>query len=91
MRTLKITSGPDRLRLAHCLLEGDNKTQLTASFVVQENAPSGEWSEHIKLNSVEREDGSGQNFNLVGYNTANRAKVKIFYSLRNRQGTMTFE
>jgi len=92
MRTLKIIAGPDKLALSYSLMEGDNKIQQSVRFLVQEqDKAKTEWVEFIKLNSVQREDGSGHNFNLTGYNAANHAHVKIFFNINKRAGTMTFD
>ncbi len=86
-----IVNFPDRLRLASCLLLGDNKEQDAVHFRVQNpDNQSHEWDEHIKLNSIEREDGSGNNFNLTGYNIANSCLVQIYINLQTRRGKMTF-
>lgn len=90
MRIVDIVTCPDKLKLAFCLLEGDNKNQTPVLFKVKEKDNSHEWSEYVKLNSIEREDGSGYSYNLTGWNTANNCKVKIFISVTRRTGTMTF-
>lgn len=89
-RTLKIVNGPDRMHLAFSLLVGGCIMQSSVCFRVEENDGSNKWPEHVKLDSVAREDGGGENFNITGYNVANNAKVKIFYSMRHRMGLMTF-
>ncbi len=90
-RTLRVVSCPDRLKLAFCLLEGDNKNQAPVQFMVKENDGENQWAEYVNLDSIGREDGSGGNFNLTGWNTANKARVRIFLSLKHRSGVMTFE
>ncbi len=91
-RTLKIVAGPDKFTLSYCLMTGDKKTQQAVRFLVQEqDRLKTERVELVKLNSVQREDGSGQNFNLDGYNSANHAHVKIFFDVKVRAGTMTFD
>ncbi len=91
MRSLKVVSCPDKLKLGFCLLEGDSKSQLPVRFCVQEvDRPNHEWFEDAKIDSVERSDGSGNNFTLVGYNVANKASVKVFISFASREGSMRF-
>ncbi|MFA6315344.1 MAG: hypothetical protein WC648_03215 [Candidatus Paceibacterota bacterium] len=90
-RTLKVETCPDKLKLAFCLFEGDNKTQEPIAFKVRETDGTQEWTEYVKVNSVQREDGSGNNFNIKGYNTANSCFVNIFISTTWRSGTMTFD
>lgn len=93
-RVVMITEGPDRFGIAWALMHGENRLQLPIVFKVaeQNNDPFlvSHWVEVIKVNSVEREDGSGHRFNITGINTANRCKVNIFFDLHNRKGTMTF-
>ena len=86
-----IVSGPGIFDLAVRLFEGDNREQRSVTFTVREGGPGTQmWCEEIMLRSAEREDGSGKNWNLTGYNVVNQCLVKIFYSLARREGTMTF-
>jgi len=90
-RTLEVETCPDKLKMAFCLFEGDNKNQQPLAFKVREQDGSQEWTEYVKVNSIQREDGSGNNFNIMGYNTANACRVTIFISTTRRSGTMTFD
>ncbi len=87
-RQVTITAGPDKFKLATRLFDGDNREQKTVSFTLKEGGHT--WEELIKLNSAEREDGSGESWNLTGHNVANSCKVKIYYSLKTRGGHMIF-
>lgn len=90
VRQAKVTSCPDRLYLADCLLEGDTQSQVPLTLRVEEMDGSYKREDHVFLTSIEREDGSGTSFNLKGRTFANNAEVKIYISLRNRNGIMTF-
>lgn len=93
----KIVAGPSLFDLAVRLFEGSSLDQRPVSFTLRGdsdkdflgvNLPT--WSESVKLQSAEREDGSGKNWNLTGYTVANSCKVEIFFNLSNREGWMTF-
>jgi len=90
---LTIVTGPDLSRIVSRLVDGDNfggsnDRQRPVLFKVTDGKQG--WEEHIFLQSLEREDGSGKNWNMTGRNSANGAQVKIFYTLHNRTGAMEF-
>jgi hypothetical protein len=89
----RITTGPDLARIISRLTDGNSvgagdERQRPVMFKVTDGAE--EWEEHIFLQGMSREDGSGKNWILEGYNKANGCQVKIFYTLHNRTGTMEF-
>jgi hypothetical protein len=93
MSTHTIVAGPDLARIISRLTDGSSagagdERQRPVMFKVKD--AGNEWEEHIFLQGMSREDGSGKNWNLEGYNQANGCQVKIFYSLHNRTGTMSF-
>lgn len=85
---LVILTGPDTLRLASRLFDGNNTDQVPVSFTVTDG--KSKWDEHVKLDSAEREDGSGKSWNFTGRNLANKSMAKIYYRTDKRTGTMTF-
>lgn len=87
-RQVNITAGPDKFRLMVALFHGTAMEQEPVSFTLQENDHS--WKEDIKIYSAQREDGSGDCWNLTGRNMANNCQVKIFFCLKRRQGQMIF-
>ncbi len=74
-----IFDGPDRGELFRCFIEG---RKVEFKFVaVNFRGP------HLQviINSIEREDGSGDNWNFAGYHDDNR-RVSGFYSTKWRTG-----
>jgi hypothetical protein len=87
-RQVGIIGGPSKFDLATRIFDGDNREQRPVTFTLREEGNT--WEERIKLNSAQREDGSGESWNLTGYNVANSCQVEIYYNLRHRQGHMIF-
>ena len=89
LRQVKIIKGPAKFELSTRLVDGNNKEQKPVTFTVNDGTQT--WEENVKLDMLQREDGSGESWNLEGYNTANFARVKIYYSSGGcREGLMTF-
>lgn len=84
----EVTWFPNMLALASGLLLGTtNGTQAFLDFKLRDGKE--EWVEHVYLNSIEREDGSGLHWNMTGY-TAKKAKVKIFVRTDIKKGSIEF-
>lgn len=84
---IPIVGGPDIFRLATRLFDGSNQEQQTVTFhsaMAQEKR-----EEQIKLDSAQREDGSGKSWNLTGFNVTRHKQVRIYYNIDTRRGTMT--
>jgi hypothetical protein len=87
--TRNIVNGPDRHALSVALFHGDQSEQIPITFSVESSQLK--IRDEMKLLTAGREDGSGLNWNLVCYSLTFKRMVKIFYTLRDRTGTMAYE
>lgn len=85
----RIRGGPSKFDLMLSLFAGGNVgvTRQTVVFVLE--ASEDESSVIVHIESVEREDGSGESWNFEGYRNQNR--VRGYYNSRNRTGTLIVE
>ncbi len=81
-----IHNGPDLHRLSIALFFGGNSEQITVTFMVGQ--PNFKMHEIMKVESAQREDGSGQKWNLVCFNVGDGKRYKIFYDTSRRSGVI---
>ena len=63
MKTVStVIGGPDMFKMSVALCYGSNKEQVPVTFTLEatDRGTRHEWKEHIKIDSMEREDGSGR-------------------------------
>jgi hypothetical protein len=82
---LHITGGPSKWDLMISLFHGDHLRREKVDFSVYETSSKLA----VVINSVERESGSGENWNFTGYSS--NMKVRGYYETHSRTGWMVIE
>jgi hypothetical protein len=86
-----IVNGPGKYEISTSLFHGDHSQRIVVKFTTQAEQNNGkkfDIIEPIYINQVEREDGSGESWNIDGRNP--NGKVKIYYNTKNRNGIIYF-
>ena len=81
---------PDRLAVSHSLLHGRNTAQVAVPILLKNESTEELYQELVKIDRIEREDGSGENFNFKGFAISNKVTVDMFWSYSNSRGTLTY-
>lgn len=74
---------PDRLKLLASLAA--NKDGSKILFVLE-----GKNTVRVYVQQIQREDGSGYNFNVTGHDVSTNEPVQIYYNTNRREGHITF-
>lgn len=89
----RIEAGPSKWDLAAALFEHTREHPRLIEFtLIDRGTPDKEYVK-LALNSIEREDGSGESWNLVGYYIGKGQLAgfcKIYFHTNRRSGTLTF-
>jgi len=87
---IKITNGPSKFDVMSSLFGtgSDNNIDLGPVFELEDGTKV-----KVAINQVQREDGSGESWNIIGYQVGSQHQsldryVKIYYSTRSRTGTI---
>lgn len=84
-----ITNGPSKLDLMLSLVDGDSAHRRPVLFHVKKEEF---W---VSIDSLEREDGSGESWNFTGrgrrYGSMVEGPIRGYFSSRNRSGQMFVE
>lgn len=101
-QVLKIVSGPSKDTLMLALFYGNDKGERSVEFSVTTEEGEEKAILRVTINKMEREDGSGESWNIGGYVTHKRTAksgiqpilgnnyFKVWFSTRNRQGTFKY-
>ncbi len=89
----EITNGPSKWDLMLSLLDGDSKNRREVVFVVHEGIGHTEGM-HVRIDTLEREDGSGESWNFKGripyilrdFIASTEKKIEGHFSTRTRKG-----
>lgn len=83
-----ITAGPGKWDLMLSLLEGDSNHRHLVWFTVgKQGTGEGKLSQYMEIDSISREDGSGECWNFEGrWCVDPNHVVKGFYSTKTRTG-----
>lgn len=84
--TAKIIDGPSKWNLMLSLFDGDSLHRRPVFFFTDAPAPNGLAPRvEVYINIIEREDGSGENWNFDGC-LKDSTRVKGFFSTSRRRG-----
>lgn len=97
VRSYKIVGGPSKFDLMISLMHGDCQNRQAVQFDLKPDQvlqPSPEikilgLKMNFWINRIEREDGSGEKWNIVGYSQDGKL-MKAFYETKGRTGGMEF-
>lgn len=89
---MKITSGPSKWDLMLGLFDNTSEKSRYVAFVLDKptndyDFPHGKVE--ISIDSLEREDGSGDSWNITGRLRGSNQFIRAFFSTKRRKGTLT--
>ncbi len=88
MASRLIVGGPAKWDLMVSLFEGSNsaRTRRSVTFQTSGSRPGSIEVLEVATNSLEREDGSGENWNFKGWRIRTQKEVSGFFSTKSRTG-----
>jgi len=86
----KVVGGPGKFDLMVAFFDGDCRNRRNVTFVTGISGKVTRTFGPVVINSMEREDGSGESWNISGYEMNTNKKFKMLFSTKTRQGSYEY-